>query len=110
VSGSPVRDAGHQGPGTLIGGLVGRVVKAQCTHPLPAEIDGHGAGAAESSLGCLWWRLLPSSDSVDLFNEGLDLSAIDTVMMLRPTESKVLFLQQLGRGLRRHADRSRLRR
>ncbi len=38
--------------------------------------------------------------SVDLFNEGVDLPAIDTVMMLRPTESKILFLQQLGRGLR----------
>ncbi len=40
--------------------------------------------------------------SVDLFNEGVDLPAIDTIMMLRPTESKILFLQQLGRGLRRH--------
>jgi superfamily II DNA or RNA helicase/SAM-dependent methyltransferase len=39
--------------------------------------------------------------SVDLFNEGVDLPSIDTVMMLRPTESKILFLQQLGRGLRR---------
>ncbi len=39
--------------------------------------------------------------SVDLFNEGVDLPLIDTVMMLRPTESKILFLQQLGRGLRR---------
>ncbi|MDP5131721.1 MAG: DEAD/DEAH box helicase family protein [Paraglaciecola sp.] len=38
--------------------------------------------------------------SVDLFNEGTDLPAIDTVLMLRPTESKILFLQQLGRGLR----------
>jgi superfamily II DNA or RNA helicase/HKD family nuclease len=46
--------------------------------------------------------------SVDLFNEGVDLPAIDTVMMLRPTESKVLFLQQLGRGLRRHPDKERL--
>ena len=39
--------------------------------------------------------------SVDLFNEGVDLPSIDTVMMLRPTESKILFLQQLGRGLRK---------
>lgn len=38
--------------------------------------------------------------SVDLFNEGIDLPAIDTLMMLRPTESKILFMQQLGRGLR----------
>lgn len=38
--------------------------------------------------------------SVDLFNEGVDLPAIDTVLLLRPTESKVLFLQQIGRGMR----------
>ncbi len=38
--------------------------------------------------------------SVDLFNEGMDLPGIDSIMMLRPTESKILFLQQLGRGLR----------
>ncbi len=44
--------------------------------------------------------------SVDLFNEGTDLPAIDTVMMLRPTESKILFLQQLGRGLRLHPGKS----
>ncbi len=46
--------------------------------------------------------------SVDLFNEGVDLPSIDTVMMLRPTESKVLFLQQLGRGLRRAEGKQRL--
>ncbi len=46
--------------------------------------------------------------SVELFSEGVDLPAIDTVMMLRPTESKVLFLQQLGRGLRRDTGKERL--
>lgn len=46
--------------------------------------------------------------SVDLFNEGVDLPSIDTVMMLRPTESKILFLQQLGRGLRRSETKSHL--
>lgn len=39
--------------------------------------------------------------SVDLFNEGVDLPNVDTLLMLRPTESPVLFMQQLGRGLRR---------
>ena len=38
--------------------------------------------------------------SVDLFNEGVDVPAVDTLLMLRPTESATLFLQQLGRGLR----------
>lgn len=39
--------------------------------------------------------------SVDLFNEGVDLPAVDTLLFLRPTDSPTLFLQQLGRGLRR---------
>lgn len=39
--------------------------------------------------------------SVDLFNEGVDVPAVDAVLMLRPTESPTLFLQQLGRGLRK---------
>ncbi|MGO1502303.1 MAG: DUF3427 domain-containing protein [Marinobacter sp.] len=46
--------------------------------------------------------------SVDLFNEGVDLPTIDTVMLLRPTESKILFLQQLGRGLRRAEGKDKL--
>ncbi|WP_052207067.1 DUF3427 domain-containing protein [Sinomonas humi] len=39
--------------------------------------------------------------AVDLFNEGLDVPEIDTVLLLRPTQSATVFLQQLGRGLRR---------
>lgn len=46
--------------------------------------------------------------TVDLFNEGVDLPSIDTIMMLRPTESKILFLQQLGRGLRKSEGKSHL--
>lgn len=42
--------------------------------------------------------------SVDMFNEGTDVPALDTVLMLRPTESKIIFLQQLGRGLRLSKD------
>jgi hypothetical protein len=38
--------------------------------------------------------------TVDLFNEGVDLPTLDTVLMLRPTQSPVVFLQQIGRGLR----------
>lgn len=40
--------------------------------------------------------------SVDMFNEGVDIPSVDMVMFLRPTESPVVFLQQLGRGLRRY--------
>ncbi len=39
--------------------------------------------------------------TVDLFNEGIDVPDVDTLLLLRPTESATLFLQQLGRGLRR---------
>jgi superfamily II DNA or RNA helicase/HKD family nuclease len=38
--------------------------------------------------------------SVDVFNEGVDIPAVDTVLFLRPTESATIYLQQLGRGLR----------
>ena len=38
---------------------------------------------------------------MDVFNEGLDLPELDTVLMLRPTESPILWLQQFGRGLRK---------
>lgn len=46
--------------------------------------------------------------TVDLFNEGTDLPCIDTILMLRPSESKILFLQQLGRGLRLYEEKSHL--
>ncbi|MGB9977611.1 DEAD/DEAH box helicase family protein [Thermovenabulum sp.] len=39
--------------------------------------------------------------TVDMFNEGVDIPEIDMVMFLRPTESPTVFLQQLGRGLRK---------
>jgi superfamily II DNA or RNA helicase len=44
--------------------------------------------------------------AVDLFNEGVDLPAVDSLLMLRPTESPLLFLQQLGRGLRKASGKS----
>ena len=37
----------------------------------------------------------------DLFNEGVDIPSVDTILMLRPTDSAVIFTQQLGRGLRK---------
>jgi superfamily II DNA or RNA helicase len=44
--------------------------------------------------------------AVDLFNEGLDIPTVDTVLFLRPTESATVFLQQLGRGLRLAEDKA----
>ena len=37
---------------------------------------------------------------VDLYNEGVDIPEVNTILFLRPTESLTIFLQQLGRGLR----------
>ena len=44
--------------------------------------------------------------AVDLFNEGLDLPQVDTILLLRPTQSATIFIQQLGRGLRRAPDKA----
>ena len=44
--------------------------------------------------------------TVDLYNEGIDIPEVDTVLFLRPTESATVFLQQLGRGLRKSAGKA----
>ena len=55
-------------------------------------------------------RLLESNDinekidyifTVDIFNEGIDIPKINQILMIRPTESAIIFVQQLGRGLRK---------
>ena len=55
-------------------------------------------------------RALESGDlcalvTVDLFNEGIDLPTVDTLLLLRPTQSSLVFQQQLGRGLRLHPEK-----
>lgn len=43
--------------------------------------------------------------TVDIFNEGVDIPEINQVIMLRPTQSPIIFVQQLGRGLRKANDK-----
>jgi len=43
--------------------------------------------------------------TVDIFNEGIDIPAVDTLLLLRPTDSGLLFMQQIGRGLRRYPEK-----
>lgn len=43
--------------------------------------------------------------TVDIFNEGVDIPAINQILMLRPTSSPIIFIQQLGRGLRKHVSK-----
>src|SRR3954451_3136092 len=60
------------------------------------------------ALAALRERTVNVLFAVDLFNEGLDIPAVDTVLFLRPTESATVFLQQLGRGLRLAEDKASL--
>ena len=71
-----------------------------------------GADAPEKRLHCV--DLLTGDDqgdyldyifTVDIFNEGVDLPEINQVIMLRPTQSAIVFIQQLGRGLRKKEDK-----
>lgn len=73
-------------------GIPSVAVSAEST---PDEREGALRDLRSGRVKCLF--------AVDLFNEGLDLPDIDTVLFLRPTESATVFLQQLGRGLR-HTD------
>ena len=62
--------------------------------------SGNDSDDREVSIAALGRGELDALCSVDVFNEGVDVPSIDRVVMLRPTESSVVFLQQLGRGLR----------
>jgi superfamily II DNA or RNA helicase len=61
-----------------------------------AETDDRAAALSKLATG-----ELDAVCAVDIFNEGIDVPGVDRVVMLRPTESSVVFLQQLGRGLRK---------
>lgn len=65
-----------------------------------AVFSGTGGDPRNESLSDFIDGKLQALCVVDLFNEGLDVPDVERVVMLRPTESKVIFLQQLGRGLR----------
>ena len=77
-------------------------------HRAAAVFSGNGTDSYSESLNGLRDGNLQYLCVVDMFNEGLDIPAVDRVVMLRPTESKVVFLQQLGRGLRASEGKSRL--
>jgi superfamily II DNA or RNA helicase/HKD family nuclease len=77
-------------------------------HGLPsAVVDGRTAPAdRDARVGALERGELCCLFTVDVFNEGVDIPAVDTVLFLRPTESATVFLQQLGRGLRLHPEKA----
>ncbi|PJE22587.1 MAG: helicase [Mycobacterium sp.] len=69
---------------------------------IPARAVSAETSAADrrGALTALRTREINILFAVDLFNEGLDIPEVDTVLFLRPTESATVYLQQLGRGLR----------
>ena len=67
--------------------------------------SGPGSAARADALRQLENRQVNVIFTVDVFNEGVDIPSVDTVLFLRPTESATVFLQQLGRGLRRADDK-----
>jgi len=70
--------------------------------------SGASSAARSESLARLEAGELQVIFTVDLFNEGVDLPAVDLVLMLRPTESPIVFFQQMGRGLRRTGTKTHL--
>lgn len=72
------------------------------THGVPARaVSGRSTSAERAAaLADLQRGAIKVLFSRDLFNEGLDVPSVNTVLFLRPTESATVFLQQLGRGLR----------
>jgi len=80
-----------------------RGVKCAAVHSKPGSSD------RRTALADLRSGKLQVVFSVDMFNEGVDVPEVDSVLMLRPTESPVVFLQQLGRGLRLSEGKDHLR-
>ncbi|MGK4909265.1 DUF3427 domain-containing protein [Streptomyces albus] len=71
-------------------GITAKALSAQTN---PKEREAALQGLSEGTIQALF--------SVNLFNEGLDIPDVDTLLFLRPTESVTVYLQQFGRGLRR---------
>ncbi len=89
------------------------MAKEFCRRGVPAaavysNADGEFSRDRELAIRQLKQQEIRVIFSVDMFNEGVDIPSVDMVMFLRPTESPVVFLQQLGRGLRTSKGKSYL--
>ncbi|GAA3632458.1 DEAD/DEAH box helicase [Microbacterium awajiense] len=83
-----------------------RVFNAANIPALMVSGDGRTGAPRDEALRKLRNREVNVLFSAELFNEGLDVPDVDTVLFLRPTESATIFLQQLGRGLRRTPEKA----
>lgn len=89
------------------------MAKEFCNRGIPSVAVYSNADGAYSEERSIAIDKLKAGDikvifSVDMFNEGVDITSVDMVLFLRPTESPIVFLQQLGRGLRRSAGKEYL--
>lgn len=91
----------------------GFCVSVAHAHYMAAQFNRHGIAAVAMDgntepatrrelLGQLRQRQINVIFAVDVLSEGIDVPEVDTILLLRPTESATVFLQQLGRGLRLH--------
>lgn len=74
--------------------------------PSVAVTGATPSGERSAALADLREGSIMAIFAVDIFNEGLDIPDVNTVLFLRPTESATVFVQQLGRGLRRTRTKS----
>jgi len=65
----------------------------------------HGDNARESAIEKLENGEIEYIITVDIFNEGIDIPCVNQVILLRPTESSIVYIQQLGRGLRKNENK-----
>ncbi|MBY0223861.1 DUF3427 domain-containing protein [Sporosarcina aquimarina] len=71
-----------------------------------ALLGDHSPEEREHQISLLENGFLDYILTVDIFNEGIDIPCINQVVMLRQTQSSIIFIQQLGRGLRKHESKS----
>lgn len=77
-----------------------------CATGIPALAVHAGSAHRDDAPAKLRDREVNVLFTCDLYNEGIDLPFVDTLLLLRPTQSTTLFLQQLGRGLRLHSGKT----
>ncbi|WP_035960427.1 DEAD/DEAH box helicase [Fusobacterium ulcerans] len=65
----------------------------------------HGDNARENAIEKLEKGEVEYLITVDIFNEGVDIPCVNQVILLRPTESSIVYIQQLGRGLRKNENK-----
>ena len=65
----------------------------------------HGDSARENAIEKLEKGEIEYLITVDIFNEGVDIPCVNQVILLRPTESSIVYIQQLGRGLRKNENK-----